>query len=369
MILVALKDKLEKNIPTISIIDLLLSKNNSITIFCYSCSDSLYNYYKGKGVSFRFTYIKFGHGLVNKIINHLNFRIQYSKIQKNPDYSLDKIYFASIDTAFSLFNKSYKKRYVIHVRELYEKEKHFLKFINKASQYDCLFIFTDYLRLSIYKTKTHFKNSPLLFPNKTFSHPRSKIPLNLYKGDILETYSLLLNKKVYLYQGFVGQNRNFEIIAKALSVINDPRNFLVLIGSLTQGGLQYVEKLKTLYSNTIHLGHINYPDYLKITSLAHVGLISYDFISLNNIFCAPNKLYEYTGFGIPVIGNDIPCLKYSIENYEFGETYHENDLNSVVHIINKIDQNYGFYSKNARVFFDNFSFDDFYSNLSTFFNS
>ncbi len=367
MILIAIKDRLEKNIPTISLIDLLLSKNNKITIFCYSCSPTLYNYYINKGVSFKFTYISFPKGFLNKILNIINFRLQFSKIVSNPLSGINNIIFGSLDTAYYLYHRIGKKRVIIHVRELYEKERRFINFIKRISQIDCQFIFTDYLRLSVYKTKTQFKVLPILFPNKLYSHPRKLLQSDYYNDQLLDIYQTLNNKEVYLYQGFIGPGRNLNNFANALSIINNPKKILVLMGAFAEGGYEYLNKLKNIYHNTIHISHINYPDYLKITSLAHVGLVSYNTSNLNNIFCAPNKIYEYSGFGIPVIGNDIPCLKLTIDKFNFGKIYNEDNINSIINIINEIDINYDFYSKNSDIFFESFNFDEFYSQLKTFF--
>lgn len=49
-----------------------------------------------------------------------------------------------------------------------------------------------------------------------------------------------------------------------------------------------------------------------------IGIISYPYKGLNNIYCAPNKLYEYTQAGLAVIATDQPPLKYSIEYYQLG---------------------------------------------------
>ncbi|KAA6307134.1 hypothetical protein EZS27_041199, partial [termite gut metagenome] len=37
-----------------------------------------------------------------------------------------------------------------------------------------------------------------------------------------------------------------------------------------------------------------------------IGIVSYAFDDLNHVFCAPNKTWEYTGFGIPMLGNNAP---------------------------------------------------------------
>lgn len=62
------------------------------------------------------------------------------------------------------------------------------------------------------------------------------------------------------------------------------------------------------------LPYITAPYHLEVTSHAFIGILIYapvygTFTSpLNSIYCAPNKLYEFSHFGIPMIGNNIPGL-------------------------------------------------------------
>jgi glycosyltransferase involved in cell wall biosynthesis len=365
--LVVLKDRLEKNIPTISYIDLFLSKNIQVTVLCYSCEASLEKYYINKKVTFIFTYKKFLFGFFDKIFNILYFRKKFKKIQKNQTKPKQVFFIGSFDTAFILLDLLKPLKTIIHVRELYEREFFFLAIMKFLASKKYQFIFTDYIRLSIYKTRIDFFMEPIVFPNKPFSHPRIAFKKKDFKESFKTFYSQLANKQVYLYQGYIGYGRNIESVAFALNKINNPSKVLVLMGSLTFNGAKYREYIKSIYSNTIFIPYISHPQYLKITSLAYVGLLSYSTKNLNNIFCSPNKMFEYTGFGIPVLGNDIPCLEYSINQYNFGFIFQENKVDDLINKIKEIDKNYSFYSKNANNFFDLYSFNDLFSKLSSIF--
>ena len=51
--------------------------------------------------------------------------------------------------------------------------------------------------------------------------------------------------------------------------------------------------------------------------MASIGVLSYFPRSgsigrtLNPLYCAPNKIFEYSKYGIPMISNDVPALRYS----------------------------------------------------------
>ena len=72
---------------------------------------------------------------------------------------------------------------------------------------------------------------------------------------------------------------------------------------------------------------------------------------LNDAFCAPNKIYEYSAFGKPILGNNIPGLKI-LEYKEFGAIVDEQDTESVISAIKHIESEYESYSKNGFAFFE-----------------
>lgn len=48
-------------------------------------------------------------------------------------------------------------------------------------------------------------------------------------------------------------------------------------------------------------------------------------ISLNNIYCAPNKIWEYSRFGLAMVGNDIPGLLF-LNQLNIGCTLNLNNM-------------------------------------------
>ena len=74
----------------------------------------------------------------------------------------------------------------------------------------------------------------------------------------------------------------------------------------------YVENLKKQGYNVEHIPFTPAPDYLYFTSRAYIGIVNYADNCLNNIYCAPNKIYEYSAFGVPMLANDIPGLRYTV---------------------------------------------------------
>ena len=68
------------------------------------------------------------------------------------------------------------------------------------------------------------------------------------------------------------------------------------------------------------------------------------------MFCAPNKINEYSLWSIPMIANDIPGLKNILKNIA-GVILPNVDEFSLKKAINKIEKNYQTFKKNSsRIF-------------------
>lgn len=105
--------------------------------------------------------------------------------------------------------------------------------------------------------------------------------------------------------------------------------------------------------NIKYLGSVPAPYHLEITSYASIGIMSYDPINLNNLYCAPNKVWEYSGFGIPFLANDSLSL-LSLVSIKIGKisTWKESDI---VGVVENIMFEYLIYSENSNLFYESFN--------------
>ena len=115
---------------------------------------------------------------------------------------------------------------------------------------------------------------------------------------------------------------------------------------------EIVDKYKNITSKLVYIGNIPAPSHLIFTSMAHVGILSYNDDSLNNLYCAPNKIFEYSYYGLPMLGNDIPGLRYSVEAYGAGKLVNFDDVLGIKETIEDIDASYIDYVKGAKRLFD-----------------
>lgn len=244
-------------------------------------------------------------------------------------------------TLFELRDFLRDRKYVVSLYELYDTQRDFLNKINECLLLAQEVIVAEYNRGCILRTWLNLKKTPTVIPNKPINHPRTRNIPNDYTD-------ILSSKKVVLYQGSIVSNRKLDVICKAFKDM--PDYSIVLMGNDNN----YVNELKKINSNIIYIKHITPPQHLYITSCAHIAILKYDFVTLNSIYCAPNKTWEYTGFGIPTLCNAIPGLQYSIGAYNAGVCTDLDDVDCVKEAVARIEGNYSEFSNNALRYFESY---------------
>ena len=180
----------------------------------------------------------------------------------------------------------------------------------------------EYNRAFIAQAWFGLKKLPHVIPNKPYMErkgerkKRYQVINDKYCASIVEK---IKDKKIILYQGIIDQERPLEPFARAIEKMGTDYAFVVMSGNL--------DGLKYRGSNTYFLPFIIPPYHLEITSWAYIGILIYKPVRgattspLNAVYCAPNKLYEYAMYGIPMIGNNVPGLKSSICDNTIGKIF------------------------------------------------
>ena len=174
----------------------------------------------------------------------------------------------------------------------------------------------EYCRAHITKAFYALPHMPAIIPNKPLEHPRTK-NLPIEDPEIAEKIEMLqrAGKKIVMYMGILSTERPLEPVIEAVNQTQD--YVLVVLGGRTP----YLDQLeKKMAGRFVYLGSVKPPHHLAVASHADVAYISYvaNNQSINAVFCAPNKVYEFAGFGIPMLCNDNPGLKYTVEHYGMG---------------------------------------------------
>lgn len=297
-----------------------------------------------------------GRNPISKILSYWRFKKRAIRIIKENRFNSEAIFWiARIDTAIAFGNYFSSEKSILSLHELHDQFPLWKYFTKKViDNYDQI-VFNEYNRANIARVWYQLSETPNIIPNKPMYHERNRdlIISNLDIRNLIEKIKSD-GRKIIIYQGSLLSDRNLEPLVKASSFLNE--NFqLVIMGKDTSNRISY---LKEINPSLIHIPWVAPPDHLNITSHCHIGVAFYDFDSLNSIYCAPNKIWEYSGFSIPILGQNLPGLQTTIAHAEAGICVDLNETDQIVSAILKIDQDYIKYSRNSQKFYDSVDFRD-----------
>ncbi|RCU42599.1 glycosyltransferase [Chryseobacterium lacus] len=282
----------------------------------------------------------------NKLNKWRKFRIVAFQ---NLDYNTT-VWYATLDTAIALYGNHMKKnKFIISVLELYDSASSYTRFfLKKILPLAAKVVVPEFNRAAILKTWYHLAELPVVLPNKPYiiELPDESEHIIQLKEKITQ---FAKGRKIVLYQGLITSYRNIENAVKAVEILKED-HCVVLMGP----DYNYADKLIEMggTDQVLYIGNVNAPNHLHITKMADIGVVSYNYIDLNNIFCAPNKIWEFAAFSKPMLGNDIPGLKYTIESNDAGICADTQKLESVKNALEVISSDYEKFSANASKLFN-----------------
>ena len=355
-IIIIHKEKLVDCPPMISTIMILKELGYNLTLISIGISD----YWKKELHNMGIVYFEKKESGTKTPIRKI---FEYYKFRKYVVNTLNRLYpdkdcllwVTGAPTVLSLgtFIKDY--RYILMILELHENSWYQKKAISRVINSAELVFMPEYNRTVMYQIWFMMKKRAIVLPNKPFFLPNKKDIQNHILPRIKQQYEeeieLFKTKKVILFQGWYGKpDRDLTAFVQAIKELGDDYRMAIL-GRYNKN----LDEYRAIDPNIIHIDFIPAPDYLVFTSLAYIGIVSYNPNSLNNAYCAPNKIWEYSTFSLPMLCNDIPGLKYTVEYSGAGICVDENNTKAIFEAILQIDMDYYKYSNNATQMNNNFN--------------
>ena len=247
--------------------------------------------------------------------------------------------------------KTHKKHFVIYdVRDFFNEltalnnkpfKKIFWQFLEKRSlKFTNSIITTSPEDLTIVKNNFNSFCHLKYFAIYNFPHT-----YNIKKHNYLrDKFKINKNNKILIYQGILEKGRGVRLLVEAVAKIKD------LVFVILGDGPDYLflkEKVNLLKLNNKVFFHnkVAYKELLGITSSADFGAALIKPISKNNIYALPNKLFEYSACGLPVLCSNMPGMTKTIKKYNLGEVVNVYDERSLECCLKKISNNLSFYNK------------------------
>lgn len=245
-------------------------------------------------------------------------------------------------------------RYVLHIMELTE-ELYYSKKI-KTLKLDASDLGNKALAVVVpnesraYITQAWWKleTLPLVLPNKPVGSIEMPRNADIANEECRGLVASLSEKKIILYQGITHKERPLLPFFEAVRILGDPYVFATMGAS---DPLPWIND-----EQYVHFPFVQPPEHLEITSHAYIGVLSYfpveaQYSILNAVFCAPNKSFEYSRFGVPMISNDNFELNLIFEKYDCGISVKAFKPNEIAAAIKRVDESYSTYSAGAMNYF------------------
>ena len=113
-----------------------------------------------------------------------------------------------------------------------------------------------------------------------------------------------------VYQGYFDRSRDLAPFVRAMCHLNEGFE-LVCVGDGPE-----LARLRTLADELgvadriAFLGRVPHKDLQAMLEYCDIGIVSYSNEDLNNVYCAPNKVYEYAQAGLAVLATDqLPLVR------------------------------------------------------------
>lgn len=206
---------------------------------------------------------------------------------------------------------------------------------------------------------------PIIIPNKPYAtqFSNNKKPEEISN----ELWSKLSKKDLILYQGAIDRKRRrLDYLCEAMEYL--PSKYILGIMASESEDKLFLEN-KYASDRIIFLPFITPPNHLQITSLAKIGYLTYNTYNspiedcINLLFCAPNKVYEYSKYGIPMVSNSLPALKLSFNQFQAGICLDELNARQLAEAVLKIERNYELYSIGSKSLYESIDLKDLIKKL------
>lgn len=249
------------------------------------------------------------------------------------------------------FTKKYKDQFIFTIYELHNATWA-TRSIKRTAQNAKVTVVPEYNRAHMQKYFFNLKKLPKVLPNKPLCTGKGKgFPIE--NETIRDTIARIKDsgKRIILYMGIISLERPLDKIIQAAQTQKDKYEFVIL-GRPSP----YLEFLKEKYKDCFtYLGFVTPPQHMNVASHADIGILIYvpqGNFGLNALYCAPNKIYEYTGLGLPVLTNDIPGLHNLVHSYECGLSIDMDDPKTITESLSELFNNYDKYQKGADSFYE-----------------
>lgn len=344
------KSKLHFYPPCVTQIRTLKELGVDVDVLFGSCSETVTKILKKESIPFKELCDKRGvfKGCLDKLNNYYCFRKSLNNELKKRNLDNTILWFGNAEALLSMKGSPFlkKDKYAITFLELLDDNPFRMKLLKPLALNAKFNLSCEETRAYIMKFLWGLDTLPYVMPNKPYDNP--EFFLDLTDKDAISLLNKIGNKKIILYQGIIKEYGVLQNFAEAMEKLSE--EFVLLL--MGPDPKNIFAKLKNITAKVIYSPYITAPNHLQVSSRAFAGIVFYNGNStLNRAFCAPNKIYEYAAFGMPMIANLIPGLTKTVGACG-AAVCSKLTVEEIVFSVKIIDKNYEKMKKASKDFFE-----------------
>ena len=281
----------------------------------------------------------------------------------------DILWTTSVNALRALGSSVLRYKHVMQLMELqrfcYQYKGHFKFPIDEYARKAFRVVVPEINRAYITQVWWNLSNRPYVLPNK---------PYNVELIDPLEDMHPYLERMAnddrisMLYLGGIFPDRDLSQFAEVAEKHSDKYSFYIVGKPCNDKMRKYLEGLLTQYPSTTYCGYYAPPYHLNFIRYAKIGLLPYkpviaDALSeLNALYCAPNKIFEYAAFGVPMIGSDVIGLQLPFQRFGIGKCTNL-EADNIEKALSDIAPNLKQMSEACKVYYESVDLDQIVANI------
>lgn len=155
-------------------------------------------------------------------------------------------------------------------------------------------------------------------------------------------------EKILLYQGILNFSRGIDKMILAMQHLSGVQLWIVGNGPKRKEFEDLTDELN-LRDRVKFIGHVSPGQLRLITPKADLGLSLEEDYGISYRYALPNKIFDYTHAGIPILATWLPEIKNTVEKYSIGKTIQNHDPGHIAERIKEmLEEGKSPYSENLK---------------------
>ena len=290
-----------------------------------------------------------------RLLSWLAFQAKCTAAISRAPVPTDLLWICGAETALAMWPFLRQRPYILQLNELHDQNWAYLAALRPLAHRAAAVVVPSKSRAAILRTILKLQRTPFALPNQSV-HRDSELPSTPLLTEAAHQLRGLSEsgKRTVLYQGHIDL-RERSLLPLLRSSVDWPSDWQLVLMGRDQG---YLDECLRIAPKVIPLPFQEPPGHLMVTRFASVGVCCYEYDSLNSIFCAPNKIWEYSAWSLPMLCNDVPGLSETVGAYGAGMCVDFADPTAITLALHHIFNNESEYRANSKALFESCDVED-----------